>query len=101
LISYSFLDEIVLRAAKTDKLKNIIFKTDDDYVLDKLAHIAGTRHVNITVNNPTLKIQNIEPLTFTRQNAVYAGERAKEPPVDKEDQTDTESQSDEENPTDN
>lgn len=107
LISYSFLDEIVLRAAKADRLKNIIFKTDDDYVLDKLAHIAGTRRVNITVNNPTLKIQNIEPLTFTRPTAVYAGDRAKEPPTAKEDQpgeddlTDTEDLPDEENTTDN
>jgi len=106
LISYSFLDEIVLRAAKADRLKNIIFKTGDDYALDKLAHIAGTRRVNITVNNPTLKIQSIEPLTFTRPTAIYAGEKAKETPTDKEDQpgeddlTDAEDLPGEENPTD-
>ncbi len=94
LLSYSFLDEIVINAAKVDKLKDIIFKTDDDYVLDDLAHIAGTRHVDIAINNPTLKIQYIQPLSFIRQTAVFAGERAKQLPTDEEDQTDADNQSD-------
>jgi hypothetical protein len=67
IFTYPFLDEMIHLALKDDKLKNIIFRTDDDSVLEKLAYIAGTRGIEITVSDATHKKHPIQPKKFTQQ----------------------------------
>lgn len=68
-LAYSFLDEIVLKASKTDLLKRIIFRTDDESVLDKLAYISSTRNLDISVSSMSHQKSQILIKTFSRQKA--------------------------------
>jgi hypothetical protein len=47
-LSYSFLDELIYQAAKTDLLPRITFRTDHPATLDKLDHISNTRNLEIS-----------------------------------------------------
>jgi hypothetical protein len=68
-LSYSFLDEIVLKASKTDLLGRIIFRTDDEATLDKLAYISGTRNLDISVSSVSHQKRQILIKTFSRLKA--------------------------------
>jgi hypothetical protein len=68
-LSYSFLDEIVLKASKTDLLERMIFRTDDESTLDKLAYIAGTRNLDISVSSVNHQRRDILLKTFSRPQA--------------------------------
>ncbi len=72
MISYSFLDEIILMASKTSKLDKIVFCANSNALTDKLARISGVRnyHINIvTSNNNSTKIR---PKNFSCRQAIFA-----------------------------
>ncbi|MHB8104034.1 MAG: hypothetical protein ACYDG5_00640 [Dehalococcoidales bacterium] len=71
IFSYIFLDEVIFKVSKAGVLKHIVFNTDDELVLEKLAYIAGTRHVEILVSSTALKRHRITPKTFTRHKPVF------------------------------
>ncbi len=77
LLAYSFLDELVLKASNAGILKNIVFGTDDEIILDKLAHIAGTRQVEILVSSSKQEKHPIQPKTFTQPKAILVDAKEK------------------------
>jgi hypothetical protein len=73
MLAYPFLDEVILRASKAGMLKKIIFRVDNEFILYKLAYIAGTRKVDIMAINSKYKNHRIQPKTFTRQKTTFIG----------------------------
>jgi hypothetical protein len=81
ILAYPFLDEMILKASKAGILKEIVFKTDDETTLDKLAYIAGVRGVDITISTSTHKKHRLQPKALTRQKAVVV-ENKETPNID-------------------
>jgi hypothetical protein len=77
ILTYPFLDEMIRLVLKYNQLKRIVFKVDEDFTLDKLAYIAGTRNIDIAVSSSNHKKHRIQPKAFTRQKAVVVDAKEK------------------------
>ena len=75
IISYSFLDEIILMAAKTSKLDKLVFDTSSKSSQDNLARIAGVRKIHIKVMTSTNSVREIKPKSFLYKQAIYVNSK--------------------------
>ncbi|MFC1947544.1 hypothetical protein ACFLXY_06465 [Chloroflexota bacterium] len=65
MLSMSFMDELVFHLAASANMRNVVFIIDDQVLLNKLAHIADIRQININYKFADEQIKRLEHKHFT------------------------------------